>query len=141
MSFFQARNAKQHVDRLKEKVRGALQQKLSSKCIPPGISHTIEVEPGDDVDISGVQAMVEDNLELEHKFTSAFEAWGCESSRTVEMLKHLQEGVVMQKEHQEKLVKYWLGQHEVMKGELELMLNMANAASQVCTCTRPNHAS
>lgn len=37
----------------------------------------------------------------------------------------------MQKEQQEKLVEYWLGQHEKMKSELSSLLSMANAAADV----------
>jgi hypothetical protein len=185
------------VDRLKDKVMGALEQKRSSQntthtgAAATGNQTPATSAPHEEITDSekitdGAVEMGEASLELEQKYTSAFEAWGCETSRTVEMLKQLQQGLVTQKEQQEKvraclsvcvsgslpcneafdtgctcvlygafsfvyfsmhmqqcahifvfflvqLVQYWLGQHQVMKGELELMLNMANAASEVST--------
>ena len=130
----QARSAKQHVDKLKDKVKVVLEEKLSSQGhhgVAPG-SLMADADAGDKGERETMEASGEgtSGLDLDGKITSAFEAFGCETSKTIEMMFKLQEGLEEHKEHQDKLVDYWLGQHEVMKGELELMLNMANAASE-----------
>jgi hypothetical protein len=111
----QARNVKQHVDRLKDKVMGALEQKRSqntsthaneaaSASLSAESPELCEViEDAEDKITAGPVEIGEASLELEHKYTSAFEAWGCETSRTVEMLQQLQQGLVTQKEQQEKV--------------------------------------
>ena len=48
-----------------------------------------------------------------------------------------EEGLQLQREQQEKLVDYWLKQHDTVKQELQSLLTMANAASQVTTNPNP----
>ncbi len=97
---------------------GALEQKLSSQNISTHANAAVSassstespescevIEDADDKITAGTVEIGEGSLELEPKYTSAFEAWGCETSRTVEMLQQLQQGLVTQKEQQEKVIK------------------------------------
>eukprot|EP00802_Teleaulax_amphioxeia_P022555 Tamp_23017.p1 GENE.Tamp_23017~~Tamp_23017.p1 ORF type:complete len:244 (+),score=75.31 Tamp_23017:94-732(+) len=69
-----------------------------------------------------------------HSFSSSLDS-SCSSrlaerSALMEMLKQLEEGLQLHREQQEKLVDYWLKQHDTVKQELKSLLDMANSASQ-----------
>jgi len=117
----QARNAKQHVDRLKDQVQGALAQKLG-KSPSPGRA----AMPDGYVPAAPLGSCSKDTDASPRAVLVTSE----DKQVVMDMLNQIEQGIQLHKEQQERLIQFWLKQHDVVREELNTLLEMANSAAQ-----------
>eukprot|EP00960_Hanusia_phi_P067347 766607-Hanusia_phi.AAC.4 len=117
----QARNAKQHVDRLKDQVQGALAQKLGKNHSPVRTAM-----PGGSVPAAPIGSSSREPEASPRAVLVTSE----DKQVVMDMLNQIEQGIQLHKEQQERLIQFWLKQHDVVREELNTLLEMANSAAQ-----------